>query len=248
MGFIFAYSNRLFCRYNNKLILLKSKNLWFVQDYEYRVLSREKTQVRRHVLLQKWLPTPLDRLLSHADGPVYVDGDEHWINGYYYNPEDRKTMVEKRIGTGFTANLATKSGKWNIYGVIAFVGIVFGLLIILFVRMDFATFQMVVGDTKVEMKAPIYNYEFSMNDIENITMVDSLPEHASRTNGAGTETYYLGNFNIEGYGSSKVYIYRNYPPFIVIELKDKTVFFNTKSAEETREYYELLLDRAEDNN
>jgi hypothetical protein len=114
--------------------------------------------------------------------------------------------------------------------------------------MDFANFKMVVGDTKVEMKAPMYPYEFNIADIENITLVDYMPEHAIRTNGAGTETYYLGNFNIQGYGSSKMYIYREYPPFIVIELKDKTVFFNTKSAEQTRDYYELLLDRLGDNN
>lgn len=244
MGFNFVIGNRLYCRYNSKLLLLKSKNRWFPEPYMYHELDGS-CQIKRPKLLKKLYPSPIDRLLAETDEPIYVDEDEHWINGYYFHPGNRRTTVEKRMGAGTTANLATRSGLLSIYGAFVLMTIVFGWIIILFISMDFSNFKMKIGDRKVEIDAPMYDYDFMLSDIMEIRLTDTLPEHGARTNGAATSTYYLGNFRFTSYGSSKMYVYKEYPPYIVIKLTDKTVFFNSKSAKETQEYYKKLLEKKE---
>ena len=191
------------------------------------------------------LPTNKDRLLAGADQPIYVDEDEYWINGYYCNPDDKRTMVEKRVGYGSTGNLATKQGKIGVYAAVLLSTIVIGGMVILFMAMDFATFRMSIEGSTVKINAPIYDYQFEAEAIEEVTLTDTLPKGGIRTNGAATGTYYLGNFRFDAYGSSKVFLYTDYPPYIVISLADKTVLFNTKSEEETEKFYQQLIDLEE---
>lgn len=240
---VFIVSGSLYNRYNAKLIQLKSKNKWFPGEFEYHVLEREGDSKKNKAiaLFRKWFPTTRDKLLNHATEPIYVDGDECWINGYYYNPEDGKTTVEKRFGIGTTVNLATKGGKWTIYGTFLFISVIIVPLLIMFFRMDFIPFQMIVGENEIMIDAPAYDYEFDPSDIKEVTLTQTLPKDGTRTNGAATSSYYLGNFRFDEYGSTKAYIYLEYPPYIVIRTEEKTILFNTKSADRTKEYYELLV-------
>lgn len=231
--------NTLFCRYNNRLLLLKSRKLWFRED-NYHLLDPGKVQTKRNIILQRLFPTALDRLVNSTKEPIYVDEDEYWINGYYYNPKDQRSTVEKRVGVGTTANLAVKGGKAIIYGSVAFILVVFIGIFTMFVQMDFVTFQMIIGDNTVKIDAPMYGYEFDKADIEEISLTYTLPAKGMRTNGAATESYLLGNFRYDEYGKTKMYVYREYPPYLVIRLTNTTVLFNTQSEEETLLLYEEL--------
>lgn len=233
--------NNLFCSYNSKLLLLKSRKLWFM-DGDYHPLDRSRVQRKRHELLHQLFPTALDKLVKNTKEPIYVDDDEYWINGYYYNPNDKRTTVEKRVGVGTTANLATKSGKLTIYGSFAFILIILTAMFVVFIQMDFVTFQMVIGDQTVRIDAPMYGYEFDNSKIQEVNLAYTLPEGGTRTNGAATESYLLGNFRYDTYGKTKMFVYRQYPPYLVIKLTDRTVLFNSQSEEETLLLYEELSD------
>jgi hypothetical protein len=239
IGFVLICNNNLFCRYNSRLLLLKSRRMWFGEG-DFHELDRSKVQRKRHTLLHRFFPTALDKLVKATAEPIYVDKDEFWINGYYYNPFDKRVTVEKRVGIGTTANLATRSGKFTIYGSVAFILVIFTVMFTLFVQMDFITFQMEIGDTSVKIDAPMYGYEFDSSEIQEINLSYTLPEGGMRTNGAATEGYLLGNFRYDEYGKTKMYIYREFPPYIVIRLTDRTVLFNTKSEEETLLLFEDL--------
>lgn len=239
IGFVFMCNNNLFCKYNSRLLLLKSRQMWFIEG-DFHQLDRSRVQRKRHRLLHRFFPTALDKLVKATSEPINVDEDEYWINGYYYNPNDKRVTVAKRVGVGTTANLATKSGKFTIYGSVAFILVVFAVMFISFVQMDFITFQMVIGDHSVTIDAPMYGYEFDSSDIQEVNIAYTLPEGGMRTNGAATEGYLLGNFRYDEYGKTKMFIYREFPPYIVIRLSDRTVLFNTKSEEETMLLFEKL--------
>ena len=50
--------------------------------------------------------------LTRESGPDYVDEDEFWIWGLiYYNPNDRRAMINDRTGMGMSMNLARPAGK-----------------------------------------------------------------------------------------------------------------------------------------
>jgi len=216
----FLVSNVYFKKYNKQLFLLKSQNRWFPDEWHIVTEDTDKE-------------------------PIYADEDECWRKGYYYNPKDSRSTVEKRVGVGNTYNMATKKGKAITYSLTSFGIIVVGAVLFLFARMDFATFDLTLEGSTVEMRAPFYGYQFDINEIENVSLIDSMPQHGVRSNGAATETYSLGNFNYDGYGRSKVYIYNDYPPYILIKTKDLSVFFNSKEEGTTREYYEMLLKKLE---
>ena len=177
---------------------------------------------------------------------IDADDDEYWKNGYYYNPTDNQAMVEKRFGYGYTFNMAKTKGKVITYGSIALGIIVVLGIFLMFLRFDFTTFEMLYSGGTIEIKAPMYGHRFSFQDIEEVTIIKTLPKGA-RTNGVATGTYSLGNFNLNGYGKSKMYIYKDYPPYIVIKLKDSFVFLNTNSKEKTLQYYEMLLNKINKN-
>jgi hypothetical protein len=240
-----AAANHNFNYNFSRLILLKSENKWFTDSNYFHPLIEDQESVERNKIksfIRKIFPSTKDKLLKKAEQPIYIDEDEYWINGYYYNPEDKRVNIEKRTGYGSTINMATKGGKVIAYGITIFITALLLTLVILFFRMDFVKFQInIIGDN-VNITAPLYGYQFQLADIEDITLIQTLPEHGIRTNGAATATYLLGNFNYSEYGSTKMFIYQDYPPYMVIRLKDKTVFFNTKSVEQTQKYYELLSD------
>jgi hypothetical protein len=148
-------------------------------------------------------------------------------------------MVEKRIGYGMTVNMATKNGKWITYGTLIPIALLVMFLAFQLLRMDFASFNMSLNGESVKISAPLYSYSFNINEIEELILIETLPK-GYKSNGAGTDRYNLGNFNLNGYGKSKVYVYINNPPYLVIKLKNIYVLINGKTSDITQNYYKLL--------
>lgn len=191
------------------------------------------------VYTKKYILKQQGKILEAAESIVYTDDDDYWQNGYYSNPNDRRTMVEKRIGYGFTVNMATTGGKLLIYGILGTVGVMVSILLAMFLNMDFTSFELSVQNQTVTIDAPMYGTSFDTNEITEMKQIDIIPS-GQRTNGAETGKYCLGNFDLEGYGASRLYIYKDNPPYIAIKLEDTYVFINGKTSEDTQHYYDLL--------
>ncbi|MGI6366352.1 MAG: PH domain-containing protein [Bacillota bacterium] len=182
-----------------------------------------------------------DRLLAGSQSAICVDEDYYWQGAFYNNPNDSRVLVDKRIGIGQTVNLGTRAGKIFYYGSIIGLPVFMLALFLFFLSLDSANFELTISDNQVEIHAPLYGYEFPLSDIQSITMVDTVPG-GSRTNGAATSQYRLGNFSLKGYGRSKLYVYNGQPQYILLELPDLNIFFSARTPEKTQQYYELLLE------
>lgn len=180
-------------------------------------------------------------LLAKSEGQILVDQDHYWQGGFYNNPQDKRVMVKKRIGYGQTINIATPLGKLAYYTLIIGVPVLLIAIFLLFLSFDITEFQLTIDADQVTIHAPLYGYGFPLEDIQSVATIDGLPG-GTRTNGVSTSQYNLGNFRLTGYGNSKMYVYKNQPPYIVVELPDLYIFFNTKTAEQTMDYYNLLLE------
>lgn len=175
---------------------------------------------------------------------IITDEDDNWIYGIFYNnPNDKSVLVEKRFGVGMTLNMATLTGKIVTYGSIVLVLATF-IPIILFSGFSdvFGHSLQITEDREVQIKTILYGHTFSIDEIQEITLIETVPS-SFKTNGASTSNYSRGNFTVRDYGKSKLYIYNNNPPYIVIELEDIYVFYNENNPEETMELYELLLEK-----
>ncbi|WP_248892848.1 hypothetical protein [Bacillus methanolicus] len=51
-----------------------------------------------------------------------------------------------------------------------------------------------------------------------------------------------GNFTVEGYGSSLLFIRKDSSPYLYIELENKKIFINGRDSKETRGWYEQLVE------
>ena len=113
-------------------------------------------------------------------------------------------------------------------------------LVSLFAWMDFTPFTLSVQEDLVTVHAPMYQDTFSVKEIEGLSLTDTIPL-GKRTGGAATNRYLLGNFQMEGYGKSRLYVYLNEAPAVVIQLSDRTVFYTGKTEEESLRAYQELL-------
>jgi Family of unknown function (DUF5808)/Bacterial PH domain len=168
------------------------------------------------------------------------DDEQHWKNGIYNNPDDPRVWVPKRYGVGYTLNTGSRKGKRFFVGTLIAVGIILLVVILMFLLPVFNPFKLSIGADNVTIQSPIYATGFPISGIREVKLVDTLPG-GTRTNGISTGTYNLGNFTLNGYGKSKMYVYNADSPFLVISLDNLTVFYNSKNPEQTRLIYSQLL-------
>ncbi len=180
-----------------------------------------------------------NKILEASESILYTDDDDYWQGFFYNNPNDKRVMVEKRIGYGFTVNMATTGGKIVVYGILGLAGVMLIFLTGLFLDMDFSSFKLSVREQTVFIDAPLYHYSFTLDEITEITTLSTIPS-GQRTNGAETARYCLGHFKLTGYGASRLYVYKDNPPYIAVRLQDGFVLINGKTPEETQQYLDLL--------
>ncbi|MBH5320943.1 hypothetical protein I6N90_24460 [Paenibacillus sp. GSMTC-2017] len=189
----------------------------------------------------------LEKEVLEQDGKViYSDDDEYWANGFtYHNPNDKSLFVTKRIGIGETINTATLFGK-------IFVGGVFGVAVAVIVGVSFMLLRSdmtspvltVTADHKVVINYPMYSFDFHIADIEQLTLVDEVPE-GRKTNGEAMAKYSRGQFRLKELGNSRLYIFKNNPPYIRIKLKDSYIFYNEKNPLFTKQLFEHLKNQVQ---
>ncbi|MWV46117.1 hypothetical protein GRF59_21075 [Paenibacillus sp. HJL G12] len=185
----------------------------------------------------------LEQEVLAQDGKViYTDDDEYWANGFtYHNPHDKSIFVPKRVGMGATINTATRVGKciiWGTAGIIA--ALIIGVSFML-VRSEITSPTLsITSDQRVDIRYPMYSYEFGIDDIKELTLADTVPSGGVKTNGEATGKYSRGKFRLKELGKSRLYIFKNNPPYIRIKLDDVYIFYNEKEPLLTRQIFEQL--------
>jgi len=180
-------------------------------------------------------------ILAHDGKVVYTDDDEYWANGVtYHNPHDPSIFVTKRIGIGETINTATTAGKaimWSVVGVMAV--LILGTSFMM-IRSELSSpLLTITANNTVNIDYPMYSFDFSLTDIEEAVLVEEIPS-GSKRNGESTSTYARGHFRLKEVGKSRLYIYKNNPPYIRLKLKDSYVYYNDKEASQTRELFRQI--------
>lgn len=184
--------------------------------------------------------TERNNIISRAKEPIFVDNDEYWNGDTYCNPSDRRAMVEKRVGYGLTYNMATTKGKLYCYGLSIFTILIITFVVIQMFAYDFTKLDVVIANNSVNIVAPSYGVQFEADEIEELKMVENI-EVTFRSNGVGAETYSLGDFSVNNYGTSRLFVYsKDDSPYIYLKVNGKNIFIKGKTKEETDKYYNEL--------
>lgn len=178
--------------------------------------------------------------LSKENGEVYGDDDEYWLNGY---PAGKRPsgLTEKRIGIGWTTS-ASLQGDPTEKAVLILTGIVTIAICLFLMPFDFAHVELEISGTECHVGAASMGSSFDLADVEEITLLQERPSMSKR-NGFDSNRCYLGDFRVQGYGTCKVYLYLRNDSVIRVVTPDRIIWFNGENEEETRTFYERLMER-----
>ena len=179
-----------------------------------------------------------ERLPRESGARDYVDEDQYWVWGlFYYNPNDRRTMINDRTGMGMGLNMARPAGK-------IVMGICAALLFLLlpsmsgwFIVMDFTPREARIEDGTLYFEHLTEKYEIPLDDISSLELLDDLPS-SRRVAGTGMDTLCEGRFDVEGYENVRISLDPQQDCYIAV-LTDEglTRIFNLMSEAETEEFY-----------
>lgn len=175
----------------------------------------------------------------HADAFI-ADEDNAWIGGFlYYNPNDKHLLVESRIGIGATLNASRLLGK---------ITYLFSFLILLLIPVfcvfvlaeEYIPINLYVTDETLYAKHVFQNYEISLSDIKNVSVVDEIPNF-SKKSGTDTDTVYHGTFHIRNQGDYEVFLNPNNTCFLSFSANDTNYYFSGMTDKQTLTIYHKLI-------
>lgn len=168
------------------------------------------------------------------------DDDAHWIWGtFYYNPMDKHTMVNMRVGVGATVNLATSVGKG-----VALIGILsiltLPVLSIWLILDEFTPIQLKVEEECLVAKHVTEKYRVPFEDVEEARLLTKLP-NIGRNYGTSMDNVKKGNYRLRDESiSCEVLLNPENGLFIRLETEDEIYLFSGFDDEETQRVYEAM--------
>ena len=171
---------------------------------------------------------------------VAPDDDDNWILGqFYYNPDDRRLNVEKRMGIGGTINLAHPAGK-----VIAAVSIL--LLLGSFMAIGYmlmlgkSPMSVRIEDGNVICHHVIDTYKVPVSSISDVSLEDTSALKFYREYGVAMDPVFTGNYTVNGEHGCSMFINKNVGNCIRFISDGDVYYINCSSDEETNKVYEEL--------
>lgn len=185
-------------------------------------------------------------VLAADDTPLYVDDDEYWKYGFYYNPNDRHIIVKNRMyDMNYAFNYASRGTQILValLTVIITASIIFtvaALIPFINIKMD-----VYIADDTFMAEGGGYKCSINIGDIQEVQLFDEMPkDNFTRTNGGSTDEYDVGNYKGRTYGKCMLFIWDDYSPVLMIKSSNKTVFVNSKEDGYIRHMYDELVSYA----
>ena len=177
-----------------------------------------------------------ETLTADSGKDFYVDDDDKWLYGlFYYNPNDDRLVINERVGTNSSVNLAKPAGK-ILYALIALVILTLPLWGLLLGNGEINTD---IQSDKVLIEGGMHEYEIMAEDVLHIELLEELPP-VTRTAGTGMPEFLGGNFASKEYGKLKVCLNPTAPPFVLVETEDTTYLLGTNEPAQTQAIYNAL--------
>lgn len=196
------------------------------------------------IVLFIWLMrknTALEKCYEDKMDIKIQDDDSHWIWGmFYYNPKDKHSMVNKRVGLGTTVNLATALGKGTV--ILVVVALLSLPVMCVWVTLEeFTPIRLVVEENQVIARHLKENHNISLDTVVDAELLTELPK-MSRNHGTSMDHLRKGSYRVKEEGvSCEVFCNPQNNLFIRVETEEEIYLFSGFDDEETRQVYETII-------
>ena len=183
------------------------------------------------------------RYEKERDIVVDSDDDRYWIGGLLYNnPRDKHTMVSQRVGMGTTINIATKAGKvW--WGVSIIVILSLPVLLGWLIFEEFTPISLSINEDELHANHLKVEYELSIDEIENLEIVDDLPK-LTKVVGSAMETLAKGSYRIKGTGEKCIlFLNPQNEKILRFEVDGQTYYMSGYDDEQTQQVYDEIKNK-----
>lgn len=187
-----------------------------------------------------------ERLTGNSEGERYVDEDDYWLGGIlYYNPNDKKLIVNNRIGINTTFNFARPAGK---------VLTIITLLVILMLPFFGVIFDSIgtqeivfeINSQELDVRSGFSHYNIALDSVDKATLLEDVPEHLTKISGTGMETLLSGKWFANSVGGNvRLLLDPRTEAFILLETEEGNYIVSTRDTDKTVSYYKQLLDEIE---
>lgn len=181
----------------------------------------------------------LDEAYEDKVEALLPDDDDKWLWGMiYYNPKDKRSVVENRVGIGTTMNMAKPAGKvLGIFGGLTLLSL--PLVCIWCILLEFVPIQLSVKEGELVASQIRQDYTVPVSIVENVELLEELPK-LSKVSGTGTDTLQKGTFRIAEVGRCQVFLNPQNQVFIRFEAAGTVYYMSGYDDAETIKVYEEL--------
>lgn len=89
----------------------------------------------------------------------------------------------------------------------------------------------------------MYGDTYQWSEMEQVKLIEQIPEIAIRTNGSAVGSMLQGHFKFESGENAKLFIDKSKPPFIHFVYEEKMIIFNLQSQQQTQSLYSLIEEK-----
>lgn len=165
------------------------------------------------------------KLAAGSPTPLYMDEDDHWINGmFYYNPHDNRTLISNRVGMGMTMNMGKPAGK-IIAGFALVCILAMPFLPIWIIAEEFTPLKIEVTDTALVITHLSEVARIDTADIESFELLEELPR-SRKIVGSAFPDLRKGTFDADGLGRGRQYLNPQNPSFILLRTRQGYIIIN----------------------
>ena len=171
---------------------------------------------------------------------INTDSEEqNWIWGiFYYNPREKKTLVNKRIGVGTTVNMATPAGK--VYMTISALALLsIPIMCVWIILLEFTPITLSCKEDTLIARQLKTDYVISADTITEITLEEKLPR-SSKVNGTAMDRLCKGEFRNSTDGRIQMFLNPENEVYLRIVSDDTIYYLGGYDDAQTKEAYQLL--------
>lgn len=183
----------------------------------------------------------LDDRYEKTTDEIITDDDDYWLLGmFYYNPRDKRLNIEKRVGVGYSVNLAHPVGMG--IGVLGILTIIASILALIWIgMMAYTPINVYTENNSVICHHLWDEYTINASDIVEMSTGDLSELKATRTAGTGLDNVAKGIYTVNGETRCKLFLNPKSGKYIKLVTTGTTYYISDNTAEETDEIYRFLL-------
>ena len=153
-------------------------------------------------------------------------------------------IAQKYDGNNFNKTSKMKTSSKVVVGIIVFLLLaVFGFVGSMLIK-EMQPISVSLEQNSLRIVGS-YGQEILYTNIQEIQIIDTLPEIQRRTNGSAAGTVLRGHFLLSEVGQAMLYLDREKPPFIYLATLEQKIYLNAASSELTRELFDSLSSKLE---